>query len=54
MMSNEMYEKIKYWLLEGDITEDEKRELLNAIYTGKDVLIYNVLDIMSWNHLGQI
>ena len=50
-MNNELYNEIKFWL-DGDITEEEERELIEAIYSKDDSKILYQIGVLRWRHLG--
>ena len=50
-MTRDLYDDIIFWL-DGDITEFERRMLIESIYTGSEENIRATINVLTYNHLG--
>ena len=50
-MNEQLYNDVEFWL-NGDITNEERRWIIEALFTGDEQEVRKQLDIISWNHLG--
>ena len=50
-MTRDLYDDIIFWL-DGGITEDERKMLIESIYSSSEEKIRDTINVLTYIHLG--